>query len=115
MHPVHGPWFSLRALLVFDETFPTDLAIPAILPNPYPEADNLLSQKMTGFIKTAANPEEWTERDWRPLVEMRDMAASFLPKDPETGFPRARFSERQIKYHYEKDKKGVWEELEEMR
>jgi hypothetical protein len=90
---------SLRALLLFDAPFPVDLAVPRPLENPGPEADDEIAEVMASFLGSSP-----TEKDYAPLIRIRDLAAGFLTPEQQRS---ARFGEAQMGYHYSKEKRWL--------
>lgn len=82
IHPVYGPWFALRAVIVCAGTPPPT----ARMPLPCRCAD---AGCVAAFEQASAHPDEW--RGW---IAVRD--ACPVGRD-------YRYSEQQIAYHYSKD------------
>jgi hypothetical protein len=82
VHPIHGPWFALRAVILVD-----DLA-PARVPVAKPCACDGTCE--AAFARAVAMPD-----DWRAWLAMRDACT----------LRSSRYSDEQIRYHYTK----VWD------
>eukprot|EP00899_Mesostigma_viride_P001937 jgi/Mesvir1/11744/Mv00118-RA.1 len=101
IHPVYGPWISLRAVAVFDLP-PLDPGPvpPAPLPDPLEPAqrehvralvDKAIAQSSTSGQGVALD----SETSWKAWLRVRDSLAP-----PGTPWARHRFTEDQILYHY---------------
>lgn len=81
IHPVHGPWFALRAIVIVDGEPPARA--------PIAQPCRCAAACTTALAAALAQP-----RDWRAWVAVRDACA----------LRAARYSDEQIRYHYTK----VW-------
>jgi len=101
VHPVHGPWIAVRAVVVFDADTP-DLPAPAAAA-PCDCAHGCLP----AFERAAAggwDPDD--ETTWRAWVAVRDACP----------IGRAsRYSELQLRYHYGKDRSALMAAVEAAR
>lgn len=84
IHPRHGPWFALRAVVVFDADPPSE---PALAPDP-----------CTGCPAPCVDALRRAGDDWRDWLAVRDAC-------PEGR--GSRYGERQILYHYTKDPRAL--------
>lgn len=92
IHEIFGPWFALRTVIVIDA--PGPLSGPAV--NPCRACSRPCVPALAKVLSGDQPPEcEAVEADWRNWVAVRDAC-------PEgTGH---RYSDDQIRYHYEKDR-----------
>lgn len=92
VHPTHGPWISLRAVVVLDEDAP---AVESASPRPCAGCDSpcveALERAMSAGVPTSQ--EEVASR-WRDWVAVRE--ACPVGRD-------ARFVSEQVEYHYRQD------------
>lgn len=94
VHPVYGPWISLRAVVVVDIDGPSDLA-----PEPLNPCDNCVANCLARFDQAIAavgpsQTHDTVAEHWRRWLAVRDACP----------IGRAhRFSDDQIRYHYTKD------------
>ncbi len=84
IHPTHGPWFGLRALLVFD--LPAGRT-PKPAPNPCVNCGAPCQEALASALKMAS--DEWTR--W---VAIRDVCPVGTT---------SRYGPHQLRYHYTKD------------
>jgi methylmalonic aciduria homocystinuria type C protein len=92
VHPVHGPWIAMRAVIVLDADGPSPVA-------PGPAPCDCARGCLPAFERAAAlgwNPDD--EPTWRAWVAIRD--ACPLGKD-------RRYPDAQIRYHYGKDRAAL--------
>jgi len=96
VHPMHGPWFALRAVVVVDRDGPAgeapSLSSPcASCPRPclLPLAEALRASEREGLPLSRA-----VQSDWRRWARVREVC-------PEGR--ASRYSDEQIEYHYTKD------------
>lgn len=91
VHGVHGPWFGLRAVIVFDAEPPDD---PVQEP---PSPCQGCAAPCTGALEAAleASGADAIASAWQAWVNVRDVCP--LGKS-------SRYSEDQIRYHYTKDR-----------
>jgi methylmalonic aciduria homocystinuria type C protein len=96
VHPVYGPWISLRAVVVIDVDGP-----PGPPPRLRPPCDDCERQCMAAFERALAVAGPLTathaalESHWRDWLAVRDAC----PAGREH-----RFDEEQLRYHYTKDR-----------
>ncbi len=83
IHPIYGPWFALRAIVLVDE--------PAPIPAPPPVSPCVCGPACTAAFVYAcdASGEDW----WRAWVAVRDAC---------TAGREHRYDDLQIRYHYRK-------------
>jgi methylmalonic aciduria homocystinuria type C protein len=98
IHPDHGPWIALRAVLVFD------IAGPDPLPpsrDPCTSCPRPCLGALHAAIATTSGGEgaPEIERNWRNWLAVRDAC-------PEGR--RSRYGDDQIRYHYSKDKRSLY-------
>jgi len=94
IHPIHGPYITLRASIVLDlEVSTEDLEKPVPI-DPCPEVAGELRRMMEELQKQAGTTRKF---DTTGLIAMRDLAHSGFPKE-------WRYSEDQLRYHYLKDR-----------
>lgn len=108
VHPTHGPWFGLRAVLVFDA------APPAIAPAPAPAPCNDCDAPCTRAFDAAIGRSDRIPRGeagaldasairpaWRAWVAVRDACPVGS---------QARYGPRQLRYHYTRDRRALAQE-----
>ncbi|TPX57781.1 hypothetical protein PhCBS80983_g03566 [Powellomyces hirtus] len=105
VHPICGPWFAFRAVVMIDlEGPPLEIDQPQPS-NPCPDrgaAAHKLYQMLQNEVANDPAPlAEAYHKRWRKLVEIRDSIGSFLGDT----MSAHRYSEDQLNYHYLKDKK----------
>lgn len=83
VHPIHGPWFALRAVVLVDED-PPPRAPPITRPCTCTGACE------AAFAHAVAHPDDW--RTWLAVRDMCSLRAS-------------RYGDDQIRFHYTK----IWE------
>jgi len=89
IHPVHGPWFALRALIVLDAEAPPH-------PEPAPNLCSACDQPCVAAMNAALRPRAIdVARDWHEWLAVRDAC----PVGTESRYP-----DSQIRYHYTKDR-----------
>ena len=97
IHPNHGPWFALRALIVVDHpSEPSEVTAPKLCagcPAPCVPALNDAMQ-----VSDVSTPRDGLGPDWSRWVAIRDACPH--GKD-------ARYSDAQIRYHYALDDAGL--------
>lgn len=103
VHPVHGPWFSLRAALVFDIEGPPARAAAATCSRCsdrpcVPARERAIA---ASGVPAAAITREHFAAQWPAWLAIRD--ACPIGRD-------ARYSDQQIRYHYEKDLRTLSEQ-----
>jgi len=81
IHPVHGPWFALRAIVVVDGEPPARV--------PIPQPCRCEAACATALTVALADPMDW--RAWLAVRDACELRA-------------ARYSDDQVRYHYTK----VW-------
>jgi methylmalonic aciduria homocystinuria type C protein len=101
IHPKHGPWIALRAVLVFDDIEGPDEADRQTTP-PNPLATNgaaraRVDDAFAYALEGYADPSLSAER-WRRWVAVRD-AVFFDPTDDTKKHPE-RYYDEQVLYHY---------------
>jgi hypothetical protein len=89
IHPLYGPWFSMRAIIVFNE----DINIVDVTPSSQALKPNTLDE----YLLQQITPPFSTHSDWRALLKVRDSISRMVGSDS------FRFSDDQIRYHYTKD------------
>lgn len=93
VHPEHGPWFGLRAVLVFDA--------PPPAPSPPPRVCEGCPAPCRGPFAEAlerTHGDEDVRRTWRAWVAVRDAC-------PVGGAHR--YGPEQLEYHYTKDRRRL--------
>lgn len=117
MHPTYGPWFSLRAAVVFDSMLcpPGTVAAPPPLTNPLDEA---AQARVAAAMKEALEASNSSTDDgstvsfanvrpaWKKWLAVRDAA---YPQHP------WRYDEVQTTYHYTGDRQLLKQEAEKLR
>jgi methylmalonic aciduria homocystinuria type C protein len=92
LHPQHGPWVALRALVVFDVAGPPPPA--PVAPDPCTPCD----KPCLAALERAAALDGSDPQSWRAWLEVRDAC-------PEGR--ASRYGEAQIRYHYTKDREHL--------
>lgn len=92
IHPVVGPWFAMRAILVFDPAIAYETQ-PSPVQNPFPQADALVREKMKEIA--GKHHKEITYK----LIEMRRILGSFAGE--------YEYSEEEIEYYYFENKDSL--------
>lgn len=87
IHRDHGPWFALRAMIVFA---PTEPSAPAHQPPPASDPCSPCSQPCMAALGVAQGSDAW--RAW---LAVRDACPEGVT---------SRYSDVQIRYHYTKDR-----------
>jgi hypothetical protein len=90
VHPEHGPWFAIRAIVVLDAPAP-------VLPNvelrePCESCAAPCKQALQRALALAGAGS--VEQNWQAWLAVRDVCPAS---------PGARYSDTQIRYHYQKD------------
>lgn len=93
VHPAHGPWFAIRAVVTYDA--PWSLPAPPPAPDPCtgcsaPCVDAMRAATPDGSAPTAAGVAD----RWRAWVAVRDACPVGRP---------ARYDDAQVRYHYTRD------------
>lgn len=95
IHPVHGPWFALRALVVLGNhgeqefrDFKVDTAVDRVR----------LEDILEGRIQTAMHQLKTGSVSWMDWVALRDLVAEAVPSSKAW-----RYTDNQMRYHYTKD------------
>ena len=102
IHPTYGPWFGMRALVVFPEDIQPPLR-PAVNPN----SEDMETRIAEHFARLVARASEGLDgrhirTSWREWLGLRDLYR----------FGREhRYSDAQVRYHYTKDKTVLQAEL----
>lgn len=97
IHPTHGPWFGLRAVIVFDEA-PPEREASSKSPCegcPAPCLDALSEAMRASSGKGEADP---VPPRWEKWVAVRDACPHGV---------ESRYSEAQLRYHYAKDRTAL--------
>ncbi|KND02904.1 uncharacterized protein SPPG_01984 [Spizellomyces punctatus DAOM BR117] len=109
VHPIHGPWMALRAVIVLDMDGPSPDEAFEEPTNPYPEGDEAVRERCSKLQQEvdvdAAPIAVALNRRWHELVEIRDLVGGFL--GDRVGIHR--YDELQLNYHYSKEKKYLRE------
>lgn len=94
VHPAHGPWFSLRAAVLFDVEGPAPHAASPTCSTCSSRPCLAARDEMLGRCAGALD-ESAFQVDWRAWLAMRDACPVARS---------ARYDEQQIRYHYVKDR-----------
>lgn len=98
VHPSYGPWFSLRAAVVFSIAGP-ELRSPASICSRCAHKPCLVArERVLASLEGGAPCREAFESDWQGWLAMREAC----PVGAEQ-----RYGDDQIRYHYTKDKAGL--------
>eukprot|EP00877_Chromochloris_zofingiensis_P014264 jgi/Chrzof1/9091/Cz03g35220.t1 len=92
MHPVFGPWFALRAVVVFDLDCPDDISCQQ-LSCPWPELEQEAADKMNELLKKGGFDN--FQQHWQDWAQLRQIGAKHTPA-------RYWYSPDQLEYHYTK-------------
>ena len=100
IHPMHGPWFALRAVVVVDAEGPAGEAPPLI--NPCAACQQPCVPALDEALRASERAELPLSRavrtDWRRWARVRDVCpVGHL----------SRYSDDQIEYHYTKDRERM--------
>jgi hypothetical protein len=95
IHPTYGPWFSMRAIVIFDENMNLEIS-STVLKIPEFLDENSLKNDVDKVLTNQFS----TWKDW---VKIRDRVSEMI------GSNEHRFSDDQIRYHYTKDKFVLYE------
>lgn len=97
VHPVHGPWIALRAVVVIDVDGPP---APAPLPAPCDCARHCAPHLAAALARAGTDTpgRAHVQGDWRAWLAVRD--ACPVGRDH-------RYSEQQIRYHYTNDRAAL--------
>jgi methylmalonic aciduria homocystinuria type C protein len=100
IHPTHGPWFALRAVVVVDAEGPAGEPPPLISPcatcqQPCVPA---LDEALRASERAALPLSRAVRTDWRRWARVREVCP--------VG-PLSRYSDEQIEYHYTKDRERI--------
>jgi hypothetical protein len=99
IHPLYGPWFSLRAAAVFSVSGPEEQVGGTQTCSRCDDKPCLAArERVLAQLDGEAPSREAFERDWQGWLAMRD--ACPIGRDQ-------RYSEEQILYHYTKDKESL--------
>lgn len=103
LHPVYGPWFSLRCAVVLDDqTFPAAVLPPALLPNPLDAAAQARVRCAVAAATRACAAGEGSK------PEMPDVRSSWQLWLAVRNAPQRdhawRYSQDQVLYHYTGDR-----------
>lgn len=90
VHPDHGPWFAIRAIVVLDAAAPERPNVE--LREPCASCTAPCKQALQRALAFAGAGS--VERNWQAWLAVREVC----PASPE-----ARYSDAQIRYHYQKD------------
>jgi cyanocobalamin reductase (cyanide-eliminating) / alkylcobalamin dealkylase len=96
IHPEHGPWIALRAVLLFDVEGPLPLPAPSDPCSPCPKP--CLHALRVAIETSGADGSIDVERNWRKWLAVRDAC-------PEGR--SSRYGDDQIAYHYGKDRRWL--------
>jgi methylmalonic aciduria homocystinuria type C protein len=96
IHPEHGPWIALRAVLLVDVEGPPPLPAPRDPCSPCPKP--CLHALQVAIETTGADGGIDVEQNWRKWLAVRDAC-------PEGR--SSRYGEDQIAYHYSKDRRRL--------
>jgi cyanocobalamin reductase (cyanide-eliminating) / alkylcobalamin dealkylase len=96
LHPEHGPWIALRAVLLFDVEGPLPLSAPRDPCSPCPKP--CLTALHAAIQSSGAEGGIDVERHWQRWLAVRDAC-------PEGR--SSRYGDDQIAYHYSKDRRWL--------
>ncbi|TPX62728.1 hypothetical protein SpCBS45565_g06974 [Spizellomyces sp. 'palustris'] len=115
VHPIHGPWMALRAVIVLDMDGPSPDEAFEEPTNPYPAGDEAVRERCSNLQQEvdvdAAPIAVALNRRWHELVEIRDLVGGFL--GDRVGIHR--YDELQLNYHYSKEKKYLREAVGQLK
>ncbi|KAJ3040612.1 hypothetical protein HDV00_010637 [Rhizophlyctis rosea] len=115
IHPEHGPWMAMRAVIVVDIDGPDDPLEFDVPHNPIPGRDAEIEQMIKDITAEAARDEDGLvrgyEKRWPNLLAIRERVAEMLGEKAQ----QAKYDYLQLHYHYTKDKKYLRESVEELR
>ncbi|KAF9365767.1 hypothetical protein BGX34_008371 [Mortierella sp. NVP85] len=121
VHPVYGPWFGMRAIVVVDLPYEVsdnewllitdDNSTGTFSKDSKPIEDNPAFQGLSSDVieeqnaalevaKTALLTKGWNPEDWESWVTFRTSLTKYRPE-----WQKWRYSEDQMRYHYVKDSK----------
>jgi methylmalonic aciduria homocystinuria type C protein len=90
IHPVHGPWIALRALVVLDVDGPDGPRVPA--PDPCVACAKPCLDALSRALEVTALPEGMQQK-WEAWLAVRDACPQGTA---------SRYSDEQVRYHYTK-------------
>jgi methylmalonic aciduria homocystinuria type C protein len=94
VHPIHGPWIALRAVVVAGVPGPPNP--PSVMNSPCDDCEHAC---LAAFRRAVAEPDDW--RHWLQIRDACPIGRTY------------RYDESQIVYHYTKDRDALRRAVEE--